>query len=297
MAEVPRLGPSLNGEGSLAVAPDFSIAYKYRKGRGPLWIFLNGLGEDYASWDTFVDGLSREGKGRTNSPSTLQVDLRGQGLSLTEEHLNRPEEYLRFPFQTQADDLDRLLTHLGVDQPVRIAAFSYGGGVAIDFAARFAHRVDRLALVVPFVLRLDHAFPLQRLWGLQWRFAKGMGLVPPGLANVVERNYENFLSHYMNQRYSRRLIDPRQRRVAIELTHAIMDFNALEVVARLPDKSVFLMTSELDTLVPRSLYQEFWSNLPESKRGHWTRVEDGEHLLLEQHPELVLGWLREVASH
>ena len=71
-----------------------------------------------------------------------------------------------------------------------------------------------------------------------------------------------------------------------------MDFNTFDVLGHVPDGSVHLITSECDTLVPRSLYREFWNRLPGAKRGSWTRVPDGEHLLLEQKPELVLEWLR-----
>ena len=34
--------------------------------------------------------------------------------------------------------------------------------------------------------------------------------------------------------------------------------------------------------------------LPEKKRGHWTRLKDGEHLLLEQQPDVVYEWLKKV---
>ena len=84
------------------------------------------------------------------------------------------------------------------------------------------------------------------------------------------------------------------RRVAIELSHGIMQFDAFEVLEKLPDASVFLLTSDCDTLIPRSLFSELWRRLPVSKQGHWTRVPDGEHLLLEQKPDLVHEWLRSV---
>ena len=275
----------LSGEARLEVAPGFELVYRYQKGDGPLRIFLNGLGDAWTSWDPFVNELS--------GLHLLQVDLRGQGRSLTEPQLAAPASHLRFPFETHSFDLHHLLDELGVKDPVRLIGYSYGGGIALDFASRWPERVERVALIAPFVIRLDRAFPAQRLCSFQWKMARSLGVLPNSVADHVEKSYENFLSHYMNNRYSKRMGDDRSRAVAVELTHEIMKFNALHILDKLPNESVFLLTSEFDTLSPHSLYREFWRRLPEAKRGHWLPLKEGEHLLLEEVPTQVLTWLRE----
>jgi len=276
----------LNESGMLAVAPDCSIFYQHRPAKGPVWLFLNGLSDDTSSWDPFIakfEGLH-----------TLQVDLRGQGRSLTETQLNDPKKHLRFPFETNSYDLDKLLESLKLTAPINVVANSFGGGVALDFASRWPERISRIALIAPFVLRLDRAFPMQRILGLQWGLAKSLGLVSAPMAQHFEKSYETFLSHYLNHRYEGRLNDPRLRTVAIELTYEIMKFDAFKILELLPEHGVSMLTSEFDTLSPHSLYQEFWRRLPESKRVKWTQLDKGEHLLLEEVPDLVLAWLREV---
>jgi pimeloyl-ACP methyl ester carboxylesterase len=249
-------------------------------------LFLNGLGDTYHAWTPFMP--------KFQSRNRLQVDLRGQGRSLDERLKATPDSSFRIPIETQSQDLKKLLDHLKLDGPVDIAAFSYGGGVAFDFAARWPERVHRLAFIVPFLIRLDRSFPMQRLLSWQWNTARSFGLIPDAVGAGVENAYESFLTAYMNQRYEHRMSNSVHRRVAIDLTYGIMKFNAFDVLDHLPDASVFLLTSDCDTLVPRSLYREFWRRLPEKKRGHWTRVSDGEHLLLEQKPEVVAEWLHTI---
>lgn len=249
-------------------------------------VFLNGLGDTYHAWSPYMP--------RFPDYNRLQVDLRGQGRALEHRLKHDAQTSFKISVQTQSDDLVKLLQHLKINTPVDIAAYSYGGGVAFDFASRYPERVRRLAFIVPYILRLDRSFPLQRLWSWQWSTARHLGLIPSSLGNGVEHAYETFLTAYMNQRYEHRMQNPTHRKVAIDLTYGIMQFNAFDVIEKLPDESVFLLTSDCDTLVPRSLYREFWRRLPETKRGHWTRVEDGEHLLLEQKPDVVYEWLNGV---
>lgn len=277
-------------EGYLEVEAGWEIHYRYTRAHeisnAPTAVFLNGLGDEHTSWRPFVDKLDQVDR--------LQLDLRGQGLSLTKRLEYAPKSNFRIGLTTQSEDVLAVLNHLNIETQVTLIGNSYGGGVAFDFASRYPERVKRLALIVPYVLRLDRTLPLQRLWSWQWRTARGFGLIPATLADSFESAYENFLSAYMNQRFQKRMGDDHSRRVAIDLSHGIMAFDAFEVLEKLPDASVFLLTSDCDTLIPRSLFREFWRRLPASKQGHWTRVPDGEHLILEQKPELVLEWLRSV---
>ena len=276
-------------ENLLEVENSWHIAYQWQpvKGTRPI-LFLNGIGDTYHAWSPFMS--------KFETRSRLQVDLRGQGKAMTSRLSHDGDSQFRITVETQSNDLVKLLEHLGLREPIDIAAYSYGGGVAFDFASRFPERVRRLAFIVPFIMRLDRSFPMQRLWSWQWTTARQLGLIPQSLGTQVEQAYEKFLTAYMNQRYEHRMQDSRSRQVAIDLTYGIMQFNAFDVLEKLPARSVFLLTSEHDTLVPRSLYQEFWRRLPEEKRGAWTRVEDGEHLLLEQKPALVSDWLRDTLN-
>ncbi len=273
-------------ESHLEVEPQWQIAYQWWPSSSPTSeipiVFLNGLGDTYHAWSPYIETFARRHR--------LQVDLRGQGKSLEHRLSLETATDFRINVETQSDDLAKLLSHLKIG-PVDIAAFSYGGGVAFDFAARYSSRVNRLAFIVPYLMRLDRSFPLQRLWQWQWQTARSFRLIPDSIARGVEQGYEKFLTAYMNQRYQSRMQDAEHRRVAIELTYGIMEFNAFEVIDRLPDHSVNLLTGDCDTLIPQSLFREFWRRLPDSKRGLWTRIHDGEHALLEQKPELVEQWL------
>lgn len=274
----------------IEVEPGWEIAYQWWPAdtkpinERPI-VFLNGLGDTYDAWTPFMQKFANRNR--------LQVDLRGQGRSLEQKLANDPQATFRVNVETQTSDLKKLLEHLKIDD-IDLAAFSYGGAIAFDFASREPDRVKRLALIVPYILRLDKSFPLQRMWSWQWTMTRQLGLIPSSLGDKVEHAYETFLTAYMNQRYDHRMGDTHRKRAAIDLTHGIMQFNAFDILEQLPEKSVFLLSGDCDTLVPRSLYTEFWRKLPESKKGHWTRIPDGEHLLLEQKPDVVHAWLEKV---
>jgi hypothetical protein len=114
---------------------------------------------------------------------------------------------------------------------------------------------------------------------------------------LVERSYDKFIDRYMNYRYLRRIPDDRFRQAAVELSKGIMEFNSFHVLPLLPDERVVLLTAGMDTLVPQSLYQEFWFRIPEAKKQAWVHFTNGEHLILEQAPDAVADYLSRALSN
>ncbi|MEK7357771.1 MAG: alpha/beta fold hydrolase, partial [Bdellovibrionota bacterium] len=223
MAEEPRIETrKLTKVGSLETNDGWGAGYRFKPGVGETIVFLNGLGDDLESWSVFADQLGER--------QTLQVDLRGQGRSLAARMKTHPGSDYRIPIGEQSRDLLRVMDEVGIAGKVALCGFSYGGGIALDFASRFPERVSTLALIVPFVIRLDRAFPMQRIFTWQWRTLKAAGVLPTTLSSTLEKGYEEFLSAYMNQRYERRLADPEARKVAVQLSHGIMEFDTFEIL-------------------------------------------------------------------
>jgi pimeloyl-ACP methyl ester carboxylesterase len=106
-----------------------SIAYEI-VGVGPLVVFLHGLGGSRASWKQQLDALS-------DQYCVVAWDSRGTGDS------DDPPTELQF--SDFADDLRRLLDHLGVER-AHLVGQSMGALTIQDFCARHLERVATVTL-------------------------------------------------------------------------------------------------------------------------------------------------------
>jgi pimeloyl-ACP methyl ester carboxylesterase len=251
----------------------------------PTLVLLNGLSSSTRDWDEFLGPFLSEGYG------SLSFDFRGQGRSLMREIEERGHFEAQVACEEQTADLEALLRHFQIPAPYHFVGMSYGGGIAIDFAARNPDQVAKLILIVPYLIRLDHAHPLQRTWSGHLDAIREMGALGSHVADSARSWYQQFITSYMDKRFASQVPDPTIRKASIDLTLGIMSFNALTCLAKLPPSSVHLITVGRDALVPRGLYSEMWSKLPERAKQSWLYIEDGEHLLLEQFPHFVAQWI------
>ena len=107
-----------------------SIAYEMQ-GRGPLVVFLHGIGGNRTNWYEQLDHFG-------DRFCAVTWDARGYGDS------DDPPEPLKFG--DYADDLVRLLDHLKADR-AHLVGLSMGGMIIQDVYARYAARVATLSLV------------------------------------------------------------------------------------------------------------------------------------------------------
>lgn len=106
-------------------------------GRGPLVLLLHGFPERWTSWRKQIPALARGGW-RVVAP-----DLRGYGQS------DKPEGGYDLP--SLAQDVASLITALG-EERATVVGHDWGGAITWEAASRFAHRVERFA-----VLNCPHA--------------------------------------------------------------------------------------------------------------------------------------------
>jgi pimeloyl-ACP methyl ester carboxylesterase len=257
----------------------------------PTLVLLNGLSDSTENWSRLLSVLKLPGYG------FLRFDFRGQGRSLEYEIQENGSFEDRVRVEDQSHHLSLLLEYFGISDPVHIVGMSYGGGVALHFAAHQPERVGKLVLVAPYVIRLDQALMFQRIWANQIELMKGWGLFPGSSFEIAQKCYHQFLKHYMNHRFQRAIPDETIRSACIQLTFGIMKFNAFPLFQSLPESSVHLISGGRDTLVPQGLYSEMWSKLPRKSKGSWLFIEDGEHLLFEQYPEYLASWIERVLKN
>jgi 3-oxoadipate enol-lactonase len=114
----------------LFTRPEISINYEL-SGSGPRVLFFNGSGATLQTAALLISALAKECE-------VLAHDQRGLGLSGVPEGPYTMHQY--------AQDGAALLDHVGWDT-CAVIGMSFGGMVAQEFAVRYPHRVERLALL------------------------------------------------------------------------------------------------------------------------------------------------------
>ena len=110
------------------------LYHQFKKRLGKPILFLHGLGEDHSIFNrqiNYVDSYKR---------STLAVDLEGHGRSTLKNG--------RTSIPQQAEGLEEVLQLNGIEK-TDIVGFSLGGAVALEYAAAYPEKVEKLCLINP----------------------------------------------------------------------------------------------------------------------------------------------------
>jgi pimeloyl-ACP methyl ester carboxylesterase len=147
-------------------------------GSGPAVLLLHGYGETGDMWAPLAADLARD-------HTVIVPDLRGLGLS------SKPKG--GFDKKTQAEDVDRVMTALGVQQ-ADVVAHDIGNMVAFQFAAQHPERLRRLVLIdapVPGVGPWEEVLKNPLLW--HFRFGG------PDMERLVAGRERIYLDRFWNE--------------------------------------------------------------------------------------------------
>jgi len=116
---------------NLATADGRMLAYR-RVGSGPILV-CHGGGPGFSG--LYLQDLA----GLDRRLELILLDPRGTGAS------DRPADPRAYAIEDYSNDVDELREHLGLER-INLLGHSHGGVIAMDYAARFPDRVDRLIL-------------------------------------------------------------------------------------------------------------------------------------------------------
>jgi pimeloyl-ACP methyl ester carboxylesterase len=102
---------------------------------GPTVVFVAAFGEPRSSWDRVLPLLAEPAR-------VVSYDRAGIGQSD-----GRPDPAMPRPYSALAEELDRLLSGLGVVEPYTLVGHSFGCLIARTYAVRWPGRVAGLVLV------------------------------------------------------------------------------------------------------------------------------------------------------
>lgn len=132
-----------SGEENLLLKINNAAIYHETAGNGQPVVFIHAGVADSRQWNNEFEHFS-------DSYKVIRYDLRGFGKS----------DPIAGEF-THLGDLEALLNHLNITQPVILVGCSMGGGLALDYALENAAKVKALVLVdsAPSGLKLDIPTP------------------------------------------------------------------------------------------------------------------------------------------
>ena len=149
---------------------DISLNY-HATGHGEALVLLHGNGEDYTYFSRQVEPFSTHYR-------VIAVDTRGHGRS--------PRGTAPFTLEQFAEDLKQLLDQLDI-QRCHLLGFSDGGNIALLFALKYPHYVNRLIInganLHPSGMKWQIHLPIV----LQWAAFRLLCAVNPNNQKWVQR--------------------------------------------------------------------------------------------------------------
>jgi pimeloyl-ACP methyl ester carboxylesterase len=129
-----RAGVSIAGMPTFA-APDGTRLTYHLRGTGAPLVCVPGGPMRAGAYLGDLGGLA-------GHRQLIVLDLRGTGQSAS------PDDPASYRCDHQVEDVAALQAHLGLDR-ADLLAHSAGGNIALQYAARYPHRVSKLALITP----------------------------------------------------------------------------------------------------------------------------------------------------
>ncbi|MBI4404530.1 MAG: alpha/beta hydrolase [Deltaproteobacteria bacterium] len=267
---------------------------------------LNGLTYDVSKWNSFIENLGNS----RNAINILRYDMQGMGNTLQNSLRYWPwgiwPQIGPITLEAQAEDLKLLLTKLNIEQPI-IVGLSYGGGVALNFAARYPDDYEKLILQAPLTEPMRNQDQSIRQMVEQYRSFF------PLLDN--DKLYDLFLSWFVYTAYpiaEPSLVQPRmggsqpmfeqlpvwfRLQATFEMAKPVRYWNANRIVHTLRPGTLHLMDAIDDRYIDSKAMDNFWNSLPAEVGQSRIRLRHCGHKLPESAPQFTAEWVRLILNN
>lgn len=271
----------------------------------PIFVFLNGLVYDLHRWDAVTDELIRQGA------TVVRYAFSGQPENL--RLLGKGEDPAFFTHGLEladlTEELNQVISQIGLTGRVNIVGLSYGASVAADFATRHPERVDSLILLAPLVIPLE-SYDTNGRWLKAWlnsvRFWENApcdfyGAINPFFCQArdywYDSFYDSFYRRYLDDRIQRipSDLDPTLYKKSIfHLVRAVRDFDLRSYANLLHD--THLVIAGADSADLRHDQERVWSDVRSEQRRSLTIIRDVEHALPDTAPKRTAEILRAIGE-
>ena len=267
-------------DGSRAVYVDY---LKPQAGE-PTLVLLNGLTYNLGCFDAFVNQLKGHGFG------ILRYDPNGMGETL----LRYAPSLAVVDYHSQVNDLAALLDVLGLKDPVHVVGLSYGGGIAIEFAAAYPERIATITSIAPYTEPLPGTDNVIKMDIQQTR------IMSPFNPATDDQLYAFFFHQIVYATYPSAepivLSNPFILESVYNLGLGIRGMLIKDVVDNLPDGKFNLMVANQDEYVPADTLSTLWNETPVAKRGSRIFIEGTKHKMPETIPAFAAEWVLRIVN-
>jgi 2-hydroxymuconate-semialdehyde hydrolase len=256
----------MNPEIGRQVATGVCVTNVHVAGDGPALLLIHASGPGvnaWATWKALITSLS--GKFRIIAP-----DMAGFGYTETSNDANyEPNYWIR--------QLDELCNALQVG-PVCIIGSSFGGAIALAFAAAYPERVEKLILIAPLGVRFCSTPGLDVVWGYKPSVQNMKDMLRISVANkslitdeIVNLKFEASLRPGVQERYERIFSRPSQDNV----DRLSLSEEALRHILQ----PTLIIHGSADEIVPQYASERLHALLPNSELvifdnvGHGIQIE------------------------
>lgn len=262
-------------QGFVKISPDRELFVDFlpAKSEQPTVILVNGLTYSTKQWQDYAQQLhSRYGVG------VLRYDMVGMGETL----LKYAPVTKVISWQDQVKDLRALIRQLKISSPVHLVGLSYGGGIAIAFAAEHPKLVRSVIAMAPFTEPVED----QDRWiRTQVTYTR---LMNPWNPYTDEEIYDYYLRQLVYSTYPSAepivLENPFKLEATFRMVQGIRHWNSSQSVESLPAKSLHLVIAGSDQYIKRIVLDRFWLSVPEKSRGSKTILQNVGHKIPEAAP-------------
>lgn len=224
---------------------------------------MNGLPDTLNDWRQKVPLLIEKGYG------VLTFDFRGQGhtLAYNSPHLGD------LSWQAQVEDVKQLIDFFKIPKVV-VSGLSYGGGIALAFAATHPDRVQKIVAFAPFVE------PVQPTEDALNKRVQDILRVFPDTDPV--KLFEALFRVIVYTSYPIAepsvLAHPLKPEAITRLALGIRSLDLSKMIHRLPKRSLNLVGGSVDTSVPLEVIERLWHSAPKSVRQSYTTLDTGHRI-------------------
>ena len=255
------------------------VDYLKPKAGEPTLVLLNGLTYNLHCYDAFVEQLKNHGFG------ILRYDPNGMGETL----LRYAPSTQVITYQSQVSDLNALLDAMALKDPVHVVGLSYGGGMAIEFAAAHPQRVATFTSMAPYTAPLPATDNLVKYYIAQTRIMFPLNTATDDQLYAYFFHQIVFTTYPMLEPIT--LSNPYILEAVYNMGLGIRSMNVNDVVKNLPDGKLNLMIANQDEYVPADSLQTLWTETPAAKLGSRIFIEGTKHKMPETIPAFAAAWV------
>jgi pimeloyl-ACP methyl ester carboxylesterase len=259
------------------------VDYVAPKAGQPTLIILNGLTYSTTDWDAFIAPLQKRGVG------LLRYDMFGMGQTL----LKYAPTMATISFDSQVQDLKKLLTVMDIKGPYNLVGLSYGGGIGLGFAKFFPEDVKNLIMMAPFTEQLAgmDTWIKSQIWATRQMY--------PMNPSSDDQLYDYFLHQIVYATYPQAepsvLNNPYILESVFRMVQGIRKVRPVDFVGKIT-VPMHLMVAEKDQYIPGTVLQTFWDKVPAKDKMSRIFVKDSEHKICEAVPNFAASWVYQITT-